>query len=560
MRIPQMSLGADVEMDDGGFNEASSRGVVSMMSDFSSNPKHFTIDALFPPTQAVDTSPAAPSPDMTFLRGVHPERAQKIMSGPPDPEHLKPEQIKYVRPTMITPEAEGLDSVRKYLAAAKHDVMRLKKAWVEHTKTKRDWTGSERELNSSNMKTGVLKKQTKPAIAKHKRERHSANGGPDRGRHKQKLQHALDKLEHLEKVENKVNSQKDDQEDTTAMLEDQAQDCNGQALGGNGYHADATNSHSQNRDVALTTTDTQDQDIDFSKDHHETNSATTTDQASTAPRRPGKAALRTLVKHSNNNIFDGKTLTAVKDVRVLDSGNNNMQAIRVLRRNLENILHTFGEQSDQYQNFKFMVEESIAELETKMTISLKEVEARDAARKAKKEAKLARQEEKSIFGRLWRAYKTAKKHEMDSLKILLLRGNDEQKALAEARVAEMKAEEGVRENPHYRTRAVTKYDKLAKPSQRAIERAHAAAQEDGGVLLPLSIDEDMVDVDATPKVQVTQTTDAILENDEDNGFSDAQDEDDDDEIGGVALLQDDLQKLNELRVLLRDMQIRGPET
>jgi len=43
-------------------------------------------------------------------------------------------------------------------------------------------------------------------------------------------------------------------------------------------------------------------------------------------------------------------------------------SIAVLQRNLENLKNTFGTQSDQYLNFRFMVEETIKELEAKLTL------------------------------------------------------------------------------------------------------------------------------------------------------------------------------------------------
>ena len=76
-----------------------------------------------------------------------------------------------------------------------------------------------------------------------------------------------------------------------------------------------------------------------------------------------------LLKNNSKNIDKarkklGGTTTACNNQRA--SKSNYASTIKILQRNLENTRNTFGTQSDQYLNFKFMVEETIKELEAKL--------------------------------------------------------------------------------------------------------------------------------------------------------------------------------------------------
>lgn len=76
-----------------------------------------------------------------------------------------------------------------------------------------------------------------------------------------------------------------------------------------------------------------------------------------------------LLKNNSRNIDKarkklGGTTTLCNRTRA--SKSNYASTIGILQRNLENTRNTFGTQSDQYLNFKFMVEETIKELEAKL--------------------------------------------------------------------------------------------------------------------------------------------------------------------------------------------------
>lgn len=465
--------------------------------------------------------------------------------------------ITYVRPAMIIPGSTDLDRLREYLQKAKNDVERLKVALTKQNELRIDRRTNSVEKNLL-AKATVLAKQTKSAISKTQNPKKSRLGG----RQQSKVRRAF-KQEQAKNEIRLAQVESDNPNFTQGEVAARSQ-SEDQGIGSSSIaepHSSEMVSEMQDQEMAV---DIQDDETTVTSMPQGDNRDLEIAQSCGHKQgrgKPGKAAFRTLNHHLQNNIFDAKTLDAVKDISALDNGNNNIQAIRVLRRNLDNILYTFGEQSDQYQNFKFMVEESIVELESKMSMSLQELDARDAAREAKRTAGLAKRERKEVLRATRKAFREAQDHELNAIKTFIQYGDAEQKALAEARFAEMRAE-SVQENPRYLTRTVMRLNRVERVRKKRQERLTKLAedapgqQDDGGVALPLSMDEDADG--AIPSFKMEIASNESHSDDSDDNSS--EDDEEDHEIGGVALMQDDIEKLNALRALLGDMQINTGRT
>lgn len=531
-----MSFNNDIEMGDADVDEPVSRGVMGAMDTFKS---YSVKQAMRTQEEEFKRYMAKTMETQNITIVENKATVENVTSSEPI--------VGYIRLPMIVPGTADLNSVKEYLQQAKEDVERFRAALEEHNRVRRDMRVGRVE-DSSQARPLVLGKQTRSAIGKTGKLKNPRPGKKARRNARRALENAAD-------MAMTVNTHSNDGIEGDIMSEAQDQDMSLTIFG-----AQVQNTmplppalESQDQEMDFRITDAQDQSsVIATPNPQDGNVALTVTQfqlpGSTSRRgKPGKAAFRTLMKHTKDDVFNEKTLSAVKDVSALDNGNNNMQAIRVLRRNLDNILYTFGEQSDQYQNFKFMVEESIAELVTKMSFSLKVMDAKDAAVQAKRAAGLAKNQKKEIRRAAVSALAEARQHERAAIKTILESGNEEQKTLAAARLEEIKIEMGEDEA----SKAESKRAKQQRKKEEELEKARL--EGDGGVALPLSMDESVDNPSAMPELQALGNHD----NDSNSSDDDTNEDDEEDlEPGGVALMQDDMEKLNALRMLLGDMNIQ----
>jgi len=565
-----MSFNNDVEMGNADTDGSVSRGIVGAMDTFASNPKAYTMDALFPSNQPIsidegDARKKERRVKQAMRRTEEKELKRnmaKTMERQTNVENKAAVETKtssepivnYVRPNMIVPGIADLNSVKEYLQQAKDDVERFRAALEEHNRVRRDMRVGRVE-NGFQARPIVLGKQTKSAIGRTSKLQ-NPRPGKKAPRNERRARRAL---ENAEDVAMTVNTHSIDGIEINTMSEAQDQDMSLTI-----FNAQVQNTmplppalKSQDQEMDFKITNAQDESsVLATRNPQDGNVALTVTQSqppgsNSGQGKPGKAAFRTSLKHFKDDVFNEKTLSAVKDVGALENGNNNMQAIRVLRRNLDNILYTFGEQSDQYQNFKFMVEESIAELATKMGFSLEEMDAKDAAVNAKRAAGLAENQKKDIRRAAVSALAEARQHERAAIKTTLENGNEEQKALATARLAELKADSGEDEVRAERNRA-----RRQRKKQRELEKT--GQQDDGGVALPLATDKSGDNSTTMSGMQAlggyNDDSDSYDSNSSDVDIN--EDDEEDLQPGGVALMQDDMEKLNALRTLLGDMNIQ----